>query len=106
MKEQALRKKSTSVPFSLFLLIFIRFAYLMDGHEKVMEEALRVVGKYHDPIIKERIQYWENGEKDVEDGGRQWEEGRGVHGLIIPTVDILSMAIAGVGRWLPYIGGF
>ncbi|XWS53408.1 hypothetical protein CRYUN_Cryun11dG0154900 [Craigia yunnanensis] len=40
----------------------------LDGHEKVMDQVLRVVGKYHDPIIEERIQQWENGEKkDVED---------------------------------------
>ncbi|XVE79890.1 hypothetical protein DITRI_Ditri14bG0093400 [Diplodiscus trichospermus] len=40
----------------------------LDGHEKVMHEVLRVVGKYHDPLIEERIHLWENGEKkEVED---------------------------------------
>ncbi|KAE8711207.1 Valine N-monooxygenase 1 [Hibiscus syriacus] len=39
----------------------------LDGHEKVMKEALGVVGKYHDPIIDERIQQWRNGEKDGND---------------------------------------
>ncbi|KAK8551037.1 hypothetical protein V6N13_119530 [Hibiscus sabdariffa] len=37
----------------------------LDGHEKVMKEALRVIGKYHDPIIDERIQQWQNGVKEV-----------------------------------------
>ncbi|KAK8584614.1 hypothetical protein V6N13_138572 [Hibiscus sabdariffa] len=35
----------------------------LDGHEKVVKEALSVVEKYHDPIIDERIQQWKNGEK-------------------------------------------
>ncbi|GMI81900.1 cytochrome P450, family 79, subfamily B, polypeptide 2 [Hibiscus trionum] len=39
----------------------------LDGHEKIMKEALRVVGKYHDPIIDERIQQWKNGEKSVKE---------------------------------------
>ncbi|KAK8581402.1 hypothetical protein V6N12_071627 [Hibiscus sabdariffa] len=40
----------------------------LDGHEKVVKEALRVVEKYHDPIIDERIQQWKNGQKcDPED---------------------------------------
>ncbi|XVF20427.1 hypothetical protein REPUB_Repub11eG0197700 [Reevesia pubescens] len=40
----------------------------LDGHENVMDEVLRVVGKYHDPIIEERIRQWKNCEKkDVED---------------------------------------
>ncbi|KAE8655296.1 Isoleucine N-monooxygenase 2 [Hibiscus syriacus] len=38
----------------------------LDGHEKVMKEALRIIGKYHDPIIDERIQQWKNGEKTEE----------------------------------------
>ncbi|KAE8688794.1 Isoleucine N-monooxygenase 2 [Hibiscus syriacus] len=39
----------------------------LDGHEKVMKEALRVIGKYHNPIIEERIQKWRNGEKIEDD---------------------------------------
>ncbi|XP_022728712.1 isoleucine N-monooxygenase 2-like [Durio zibethinus] len=40
----------------------------LDGHEKVMDEVLQIVGKYHDPIIEKRIQQWEKGEKKgVED---------------------------------------
>ncbi|OVA00032.1 Cytochrome P450 [Macleaya cordata] len=30
----------------------------LDGHEKVMKKAIRVVNKYHDPIIDERIRRW------------------------------------------------
>ncbi|OMO61500.1 Cytochrome P450 [Corchorus capsularis] len=36
----------------------------LDGHEKVMEEATRVLAKYHDPIIDERIQQWREGKKE------------------------------------------
>lgn len=36
----------------------------LDGHEKVMANALAVIQKYHDPIIDERIQQWRNGEKE------------------------------------------
>ncbi|EOY34704.1 hypothetical protein QUC31_018317 [Theobroma cacao] len=39
----------------------------LDGHEKIMDEALQVVGKYHDPIIEERIQQWKNGDKEDEE---------------------------------------
>ncbi|KAK8581400.1 hypothetical protein V6N13_144426 [Hibiscus sabdariffa] len=35
----------------------------LDGHEKVMKEAMRVIGKYQDPIIDERIQQWKSGKK-------------------------------------------
>ncbi|XP_044485297.1 phenylalanine N-monooxygenase CYP79D16-like [Mangifera indica] len=32
----------------------------VDGHEKIVKEALGVIEKYHDPIIKERIKIWMN----------------------------------------------
>ncbi|KAF9670956.1 hypothetical protein SADUNF_Sadunf13G0123000 [Salix dunnii] len=40
----------------------------LDGHEKVVMENLRIINKYHDPIIDERIQQWQDGtRKDTED---------------------------------------
>ncbi|KAK8494257.1 hypothetical protein V6N13_138571 [Hibiscus sabdariffa] len=39
----------------------------LDGHEKIVKEALRAVEKYHDPIIDERIQQWKNGDKSDPD---------------------------------------
>ncbi|XP_043693876.1 phenylalanine N-monooxygenase-like isoform X1 [Telopea speciosissima] len=35
----------------------------LNGHEKIMKEAIRVVNKYHDPIMDERIQEWREGKK-------------------------------------------
>ncbi|KAF7843837.1 isoleucine N-monooxygenase 2-like [Senna tora] len=39
----------------------------LEGHEKKLKEALGVLGKFHDPIIEERIQQWK-------DGGRKEKE--------------------------------
>ncbi|KAJ4976575.1 hypothetical protein NE237_001681 [Protea cynaroides] len=40
----------------------------LNGHEKIMKEAIRIVNKYHDPIIDERIREWREGKKnEVED---------------------------------------
>ncbi|OMO89721.1 Cytochrome P450 [Corchorus olitorius] len=36
----------------------------LEGHEKTLAEATRVVAKYHDPIIDERIQQWREGKKE------------------------------------------
>ncbi|XP_042495919.1 tryptophan N-monooxygenase CYP79A68-like [Macadamia integrifolia] len=35
----------------------------LNGHEKIMKEAVRVINKYHDPIIDERVQEWREGKK-------------------------------------------
>ncbi|KAJ4953421.1 hypothetical protein NE237_030253 [Protea cynaroides] len=35
----------------------------LNGHEKIMKEAIKIVYKYHDPIIDERIQEWREGKK-------------------------------------------
>ncbi|GLT76446.1 hypothetical protein SLA2020_481030 [Shorea laevis] len=39
----------------------------LDGHEKITREATMVAGKYHDPIIEERINQWEKGTKTEEE---------------------------------------
>ncbi|KAJ6758249.1 P450 FAMILY PROTEIN putative-RELATED [Salix koriyanagi] len=40
----------------------------LDGHEKVVMENHRIIKKYHDPIIEERVQQWKDGtKKDTED---------------------------------------
>ncbi|GMI98583.1 cytochrome P450, family 79, subfamily B, polypeptide 2 [Hibiscus trionum] len=35
----------------------------LEGHEKIVEEAIRVMEKYQDPIIEDRVQQWRNGKK-------------------------------------------
>lgn len=35
----------------------------LDGHQKIMKNALNVLRKYDDPIIDERVQQWKKGEK-------------------------------------------
>ncbi|XP_021297026.1 phenylalanine N-monooxygenase-like isoform X2 [Herrania umbratica] len=35
----------------------------LDGHEKIVSEALRIINGYHDPIIDERVQQWREGKK-------------------------------------------
>ncbi|MBA0605582.1 hypothetical protein Godav_018144 [Gossypium davidsonii] len=35
----------------------------LEGHGKVREEATKVLEKYHDPIIEDRIQQWRDGRK-------------------------------------------
>ncbi|XP_027337513.1 isoleucine N-monooxygenase 1-like [Abrus precatorius] len=39
----------------------------LDGHEKIMKDATKVVRKYHDPIIEDRIQQWKNGERTLQE---------------------------------------
>lgn len=40
----------------------------LDGHEKKVKEALKIIKKYHDPIVQERIKLWNDGLKvDEED---------------------------------------
>ncbi|XP_077213507.1 phenylalanine N-monooxygenase-like [Tasmannia lanceolata] len=34
----------------------------LNGHEKIMKKAIKVVNKYHEPIIDERIKQWRGGE--------------------------------------------
>ncbi|KAJ4958823.1 hypothetical protein NE237_025934 [Protea cynaroides] len=36
----------------------------LNGHEKIMKEAIKIVNKYHDPIIDERIRDWKEGKKN------------------------------------------
>lgn len=35
----------------------------LDGHEKIVKEANRVIEKYNNPVIEERIQYWRSRDK-------------------------------------------
>ncbi|KAI9118215.1 hypothetical protein K1719_010547 [Acacia pycnantha] len=35
----------------------------VDGHKKMLKNAMRTVNKYHDPIIEQRIQQWKEGTK-------------------------------------------
>ncbi|KAK6233417.1 hypothetical protein QUC31_005823 [Theobroma cacao] len=35
----------------------------LEGHEKIVSEAMRIVNGYHDPIIDERVQQWREGKK-------------------------------------------
>ena len=61
-----LKKKNTlnhSLLYSQHLYSFILSDYLpwmrvfdLEGHEKLISDAIRTVSKYHDPIIEERIQ--------------------------------------------------
>ncbi|XVE86065.1 hypothetical protein DITRI_Ditri18aG0006600 [Diplodiscus trichospermus] len=40
----------------------------LEGHEKVVSEAMRIVNGYHDPLIDERVQEWTEGKrKEPED---------------------------------------
>ncbi|KAK9124738.1 hypothetical protein Sjap_014340 [Stephania japonica] len=36
----------------------------LDGHEKIMRAATKIVNKYHDKVIDERIQMWRGGKTD------------------------------------------
>uniref|UniRef100_F6HC40 Phenylalanine N-monooxygenase n=1 Tax=Vitis vinifera TaxID=29760 RepID=F6HC40_VITVI len=59
----------------VYLYVFSPSDYLpclrvfdLDGHEKMVKEALSIINKHHDPIVDERIIQWRNGEKkEVED---------------------------------------
>ncbi|AET03634.1 putative oxidoreductase [Medicago truncatula] len=35
----------------------------LDGHERIIKKACKIMKKYHDPIIEDRIQQWKNGKK-------------------------------------------
>ncbi|XVF82214.1 hypothetical protein PTKIN_Ptkin16aG0027100 [Pterospermum kingtungense] len=35
----------------------------LEGHEKIVREAMRIVNGYHDPIIDERVQLWREGKR-------------------------------------------
>ncbi|KAK4858247.1 hypothetical protein QYF36_013256 [Acer negundo] len=39
---------------------YLRGVVDLDGHEKVMKENIRIINKFHDPIIEERILQWRN----------------------------------------------
>ncbi|XP_050231337.1 phenylalanine N-monooxygenase CYP79D16-like [Mercurialis annua] len=39
----------------------------LDGHEKVMRNAIRMINKYHDPVIEDRVRQWRDGIKKEED---------------------------------------
>ncbi|KAK8581401.1 hypothetical protein V6N13_144427 [Hibiscus sabdariffa] len=74
----------------------------LDGHEKIVKEALRAVEKYHDPIIDERIQQWKNGEKsdpeDLLDVLISLKDGKGNPILTVDEIktEILELVIATV----------
>ncbi|XVF82080.1 hypothetical protein PTKIN_Ptkin16aG0015200 [Pterospermum kingtungense] len=36
----------------------------LEGHEKIVREAMRIVNGYHDPIIDERVQQWRQGKRE------------------------------------------
>ncbi|KAI4353195.1 hypothetical protein L6164_002161 [Bauhinia variegata] len=40
--------------------------YDLDGHEKIVKKAVKILNRYHDPIIEERIEQWKNGTKTDE----------------------------------------
>ncbi|XP_058765450.1 isoleucine N-monooxygenase 2-like [Vicia villosa] len=35
----------------------------VDGHERILKKACKVMKKHHDPIIEDRIQQWKNGQR-------------------------------------------
>ncbi|KDP45702.1 hypothetical protein JCGZ_17309 [Jatropha curcas] len=39
----------------------------LGGHEKIIKEANGIIGKYHDPIIEDRVQQWKGGTKKEEE---------------------------------------
>ncbi|KDP45692.1 hypothetical protein JCGZ_17299 [Jatropha curcas] len=39
----------------------------LGGHEKIIKEANGIIGKYHDPIIEDRVQQWKDGTKKEEE---------------------------------------
>ncbi|KAJ1427984.1 Cytochrome P450 [Sesbania bispinosa] len=39
----------------------------LDGHKRKVKNAMRIMGKYHDSIIEERIKQWNDGLKSVEE---------------------------------------
>lgn len=61
---------------ALFTILSVLFAFSVSdyipqlrwldlgGHEKMMKDAIRIVNKYHEPIINERIRKWRSGEDE------------------------------------------
>ncbi|XVF46177.1 hypothetical protein PTKIN_Ptkin03bG0006200 [Pterospermum kingtungense] len=54
----------------MYLYSFILFDYVpwlraldLEGHEKIVNEATRIINGYHDPIIDEREQQWREGKR-------------------------------------------
>nr|XP_043614334.1 valine N-monooxygenase 1-like [Erigeron canadensis] len=43
---------------------WLRWRIDFDGHVKIMRDAIKIVQKYHDPLIDERIQAWKNGARN------------------------------------------
>jgi phenylalanine N-monooxygenase len=39
----------------------------LDGHEKMVSEAIRIVSSYEEAIIDERVEMWRDGKKEAED---------------------------------------
>ncbi|XP_061341840.1 isoleucine N-monooxygenase 2-like [Gastrolobium bilobum] len=39
----------------------------LDGHQSQLKKAMRIMNKYHDPIIEERIKQWNDGSKTDEE---------------------------------------
>ncbi|MED6127466.1 hypothetical protein PIB30_088374 [Stylosanthes scabra] len=39
----------------------------LDGHKKELKKATKLLMKYHDPLIKDRIQQWKNGKRTHEE---------------------------------------
>ncbi|RDX64624.1 Isoleucine N-monooxygenase 1, partial [Mucuna pruriens] len=39
----------------------------LDGHKSKVKSGMRIMKKYHDPIVEERIKQWNNGSKSVEE---------------------------------------
>nr|GEX06256.1 putative cytochrome P450 [Tanacetum cinerariifolium] len=43
---------------------WLRVRIDLDGHEKIMRDAIKIVQKYHDPLIDDRIQAWKKGARN------------------------------------------
>lgn len=42
-------------------------AFDLDGHKNKVKNAMKIMKKYHDPIVEERIKQWNDGSKTVEE---------------------------------------
>ncbi|XP_073112274.1 LOW QUALITY PROTEIN: tryptophan N-monooxygenase CYP79A68-like [Elaeis guineensis] len=64
-----------SLIFALYAPDFMPSLRWLDvgGHEKMMEEAMSLICKFHDPIIEERMQRWRGTGKETEVGGKRRE---------------------------------
>ncbi|KAM0042055.1 putative isoleucine N-monooxygenase [Helianthus debilis subsp. tardiflorus] len=69
-------KEETKVVDALFTILKYLYAFCItdyfpwlrgktdfDGHEKIMKTAIGIVRRYHDPLIDERNQMWNNGSR-------------------------------------------